>query len=62
MTQIVGIRRDGHRYTTTVTGRPGMATVVRVHHPDCACHTQPAPTPAAESARISRRRKPTTNR
>lgn len=57
MTQIVGFRLDGHRYTTTVTGRSGTATVIRVHHPDCPCRTRPAP--SGRSARVARRRKPT---
>ncbi|MFF8100151.1 hypothetical protein ACF07S_10305 [Streptomyces sp. NPDC016640] len=56
MTEIVG-NRGGHRYTITVTGRRGTATITRTHHPDCPCHTQPALT--SQSARTARRRKPT---
>jgi len=59
MTQVVGIR-DGHRYTITVTGRAGTASVGRTHRADCPCHTHPAATPTAVSARAARRRKPTT--
>jgi hypothetical protein len=56
MTTIVGIR-DGHRVTITVTGQPGSASITRQHHPECPCHTaEPQP------ARITRRRKPTTDR
>ncbi len=57
MTQVVGIR-DGHRYTITVTGRGGTASVDRAHRADCPCHTRPTPAPAL-SARTARRRKPT---
>lgn len=56
MTQIVGIR-DGHRYTITVTGRAGTATVDRAHRADCPCHAQPAAVPTGMSARVARRRK-----
>ncbi|MEZ3180785.1 hypothetical protein KYY02_19455 [Streptomyces pimonensis] len=55
MSQVVGIR-DGHRYTITVTGRGGIATVDRIHRADCPCHTRPAR--PALSARVARRRKP----
>ncbi|MFC8423955.1 hypothetical protein ACFUN7_24270 [Streptomyces sp. NPDC057236] len=55
MAQIIGIR-DGHRYTITVTGRAGTATVARVHHRDCPCRT--ASVRPVGSARVARRRKP----
>lgn len=44
MPQLTGIRADGHRIITTVTGRRGTMTVTRECHPDCPRCTQPART------------------
>lgn len=59
MTQVVGICRDGHRYTITVTGRGGTAVVEHVHRADCPCPTRLADASTVLSARAARRRKPT---